>query len=88
MKKKGVTNVNCIFTGYLLSTPINKRIDILLSIIGCALFITTGVLVLQEWQSGIIIYKTDTHKLAVTKGWLAIVNGALFLFDVVFTFRD
>lgn len=33
--------------GYILSTPINKRIDIFFSLIGCALFIATGALILQ-----------------------------------------
>ncbi|XP_055305105.1 uncharacterized protein LOC129569902 [Sitodiplosis mosellana] len=78
-----------LFAGYILSTPINKRIDIFFSLIGCALFIATGALILQDWNGGIhSALRTETHKLAVAKGWLAIVNGVLFFLDVIFTFRD
>lgn len=74
------------FAGHTLSTPINKRIDIFFSLIGAALFIATGVLIIQEWEDAFI--KNDTRKFALTKGALAIVNGVLFLLDALFTFRD
>lgn len=75
--------------GYILSTPINKRIDIFFSLIGCALFIASGSLILNDWNDGVhSVLKTETHKLAITKGSLSIANGILFLADVVFTFRD
>jgi len=79
-----------LFSGYLLSTPINKRIDIFFSLLGCVLFIATGALILQEWNDDLFhsTFKTEARKLAMTKGSLAIVNGILFFFDVVFTFRD
>lgn len=79
-----------LFTGYLLSTPINKRIDIFFSLIGCALFIASGALIIQEWNDDLIhsTFKTDARKLALTKGGLAIVNGIIFFCDVIFTFRD
>lgn len=75
-----------VFAGYLLSTPVNKRIDIFYSLIGCALFIASGVLIIQEWEDAIL--KTDARKMALTKGSLAIANGVLFFFDTIFTFRD
>lgn len=74
-----------LFAGYLMGTPINKKIDIFFSLIGCAMFIASGVLVLQAWESG---FKTERRRLAISKGSLAIVNGVLFFFDAVFTFRD
>lgn len=79
-----------LFAGYLLSTPINKRIDIFFSLIGCVLFIATGALIIQEWNDDLIhsTFKTEARKLALTKGGLAIVNGIIFFCDVIFTFRD
>lgn len=75
-----------LFAGYLLSNPINKKLDVFFSLIGCAMFIASGVLILREWENS--IWNTDTKKIAIAKGSLAIVNGVLFLFDAVFTFRD
>lgn len=74
-----------LFAGYMMGNPINKKIDIFFSLIGCAMFIASGVLILQEWESG---FKTERRRLAISKGSLAIVNGVLFFFDSVFTFRD
>jgi len=75
-----------LFAGYLLNTPINKRIDIFFSLIGAALFIATGVMVIQHWDNA--VFKTETRKLALTKGGLSIVNGVLFFLDTILTFRD
>ncbi|XP_031632187.1 uncharacterized protein LOC116346338 [Contarinia nasturtii] len=78
-----------LFAGYILSTPINKRIDIFFSLIGCALFIATGALILRDWDNGFhSVVNSETHKLAMWKAWLSIVNGVLFFLDVIFTFRD
>jgi uncharacterized membrane protein len=75
-----------LFAGYLLNTPSNKRIDIFISIIGCALFIACGVKVIDIWND--TFFKTDERTMALSKGGLSIVNGVLFLVDVFFTFRD
>lgn len=74
-----------LFAGYMMGNPINKKIDIFFSLIGCAMFIASGVLILQAWESG---FKTERRRLAISKGSLAVVNGVLFFFDSVFTFRD
>ncbi|XP_058444897.1 uncharacterized protein LOC131426295 [Malaya genurostris] len=74
-----------LFAGYLLGNPINKKIDLFFSLLGCAMFIASGVLILQAWESG---FKTDRRRMAISKGSLAIINGVLFFFDAVFTFRD
>uniref|UniRef100_T1E390 Putative membrane protein n=1 Tax=Psorophora albipes TaxID=869069 RepID=T1E390_9DIPT len=74
-----------LFAGYLLSNPINKKIDLFFSLLGCAMFIASGVLILQAWESG---FKTDRRRMAIGKGSLAIINGVLFFIDAVFTFRD
>lgn len=101
-----------VFAGYIMSTPINKRIgkpltvlssdrklnfqiisDVFFSLIGCALFITSGVLILQYWNDTTVgkvigFASNDRKSVGITKGSLAIVNGIVFLVDVVFTFRD
>lgn len=82
-----------LFAGYLMNTPINKRIDLFYSLVGCAMFITSGVLIIQFWNDSVggkVIgwASSDRKNLGITKGSLAIVNGILFLVDVVFTFRD
>lgn len=57
------------------------------------MFITSGVLIIQFWNDSVggkVIGWASSEKknLGITKGSLAIVNGILFLVDVVFTFRD
>ncbi|XP_055616229.1 uncharacterized protein LOC129762206 [Toxorhynchites rutilus septentrionalis] len=74
-----------LFAGYLISNPINKKLDLFFSLLGCAMFIASGVLILEAWESG---FKTERRRLAISKGSLAIINGVLFFFDSVFTFRD
>lgn len=74
-----------LFAGHLLGNPINKKIDLFFSLLGCAMFIASGVLVLQAWESG---FKTDRRRMAISKGALAIINGAVFFVDSIFTFRD
>lgn len=77
--------------GYILSTPINKRIDIFFSLIGAALFITSGSIILHDWnneKNSILPHLGANKDLIPIKGGLAIVNGIIFLLDVVFTFRD
>jgi len=75
-----------LFLGNLINTPINKRLDLFYSLVGCAMFIATGVLVLKEWEDA--VFKTDRRKMAIAKGSLSIVNGVLFLIDAVLAFRD
>lgn len=69
-----------------MNTPINKRIDIFFSLVGAALFIATGVMVIQHWEDAFI--KSDTRKLALAKGSVAIINGVIFFLDTILTFRD
>jgi hypothetical protein len=75
-----------LFAGYILNTPINKRIDIFFSLIGAGLFIAAGVMVIQHWEDSFI--KTETRKIALSKGGVSIANGILFFFDTIMTFRD
>lgn len=75
--------------GYILGTPINKRIDIFFSLIGAALYITCGILVFQDWNKGFHDhFDSDASKYAKAKAGLSIVQGVLFIIDIFFTFRD
>jgi hypothetical protein len=57
------------------------------------MFIASGVLILQYWNdttAGKVhgFFSNDNKSLGITKGSLAVINGIVFLVDVVFTFRD
>lgn len=71
--------------GHLVKSEIPKGIDIFYSLIGCLTFTTSGVLIIEEWQYG---FRTRTRDLAMLKGSIAIINGVLFGFDCIFTFKD
>jgi len=68
-----------------MKTPINKRLDIFYSVLGCIMFILSGVLIIQAWEHS---FRTRTRDLAITKASVAIINGIVFLFDGIFTFRE
>ncbi|XP_055682812.1 protein snakeskin-like [Lutzomyia longipalpis] len=74
-----------LFVCYLINSPIHKRHDIFYSLVGCVLFIAAGALIIQEWENA---FKTDRRKIALSKGSLSIINGAIFLFDIFFVFRS
>lgn len=71
-------------SGYVINAPLHKSIDTFFSLVGCLMFITSGILIIEEWEGAL---KTDVRRSAIAKGSLAIVNGLLFLFDVFFTYR-
>lgn len=68
-----------------MQAPLNKRVDLFFSIIGSAMFIASGVLIIEAWEHS---FRTKTRDLAITKGSVSIINGVIFLFDTIFTFRD
>ncbi|XP_067640991.1 uncharacterized protein [Eurosta solidaginis] len=74
-----------IFAGGLMRAPIHRRIDIFYSVLGCGLFIASGVFIIEAWEYS---FRTRTRDLALIKASLSIVNGVLFGFDAIFTFRD
>ncbi|XP_030566062.1 uncharacterized protein LOC115766316 isoform X1 [Drosophila novamexicana] len=74
-----------VFAGVLMRAPIHKRIDIFFSVLGCALFVASGVFIIEAWEFS---FRTRTRDLALIKASLSIVNGVLFGFDAIFTFRD
>lgn len=68
-----------LFAGGMMGTPVNRRVDLFFSLMGCVLFIAAGALII------------DNHKNSggsiVAKGSLSIVEGILFFIDAVLTFR-
>lgn len=72
---------------YLLGNPINKHIDIFLSIIAIPLFTATGIFIVRFWTSGIrASLNSPQRKWGMWKGSLSISNGGLFLIDALLTF--
>ncbi|CRL04712.1 CLUMA_CG017772, isoform A [Clunio marinus] len=71
--------------GYLMKANINKRIMLFYSLLGSALFITSGVFIIQSWDRA---FRTRTRDLAMTKGVVSIINGVIFFMDTIFTFRQ
>ncbi|XP_018563589.1 protein snakeskin-like [Anoplophora glabripennis] len=72
------------FAGYIMSTPINKRIDIFFSLVGCAIFVAAGALNIHIFQD---YGKSEWKDYGLAKASLSIINGALFLLDSLLTWR-
>ncbi|XP_077288749.1 uncharacterized protein LOC143913078 isoform X2 [Arctopsyche grandis] len=70
--------------GYVLQTPINRRIDIFFSLIGCTLFVASGALIIEAYQHS---SKGEYRDKQLGKASMAIINGAVFLVDAILTFR-
>ncbi|XP_026724856.1 uncharacterized protein LOC113491867 [Trichoplusia ni] len=70
--------------GYIMQTPSHKRIDIFYSLVGVALFVASGALIIDKYQHG---YKSDFRDMNLAKASLAIINGAVLLIDAVLTQR-
>uniref|UniRef100_A0A336KV20 CSON000194 protein n=1 Tax=Culicoides sonorensis TaxID=179676 RepID=A0A336KV20_CULSO len=72
-----------IMAGYLMNAHINRRIGIFYSILGGAMFLASGVFIIEAWERA---YRTRTRDLAITKGSVAIINGIIFIMDTIFAF--
>ncbi|XP_023711236.1 uncharacterized protein LOC111866485 isoform X1 [Cryptotermes secundus] len=74
-----------ILTGIFTGQPINKRIDIFYSLVGCALFIAAGSFVIQYFDG--YYGSKETRNIGLSKGAMAIITGVVFLVDSVLSFR-
>lgn len=72
------------FAGYVISSPINKKIDIFYSLVGCAIFVAAGALNIKHYENG---WKGDHRDYGLAKGSMAIINGIFFLLDALITWR-
>nr|XP_012226718.1 PREDICTED: uncharacterized protein LOC105674752 [Linepithema humile] len=73
-----------LFIGSVMGTPVNRRVDLFFSLIGCALFIAVGALNIDYFQKQ---YKTSFRDTGLAKGSLCIIEGIIFLVDAFLTFR-
>ncbi|XP_069691333.1 uncharacterized protein [Periplaneta americana] len=73
-----------VLVGIFTSTPINKRIDIFYSLVGCALFIAAGSFVIEHYDH---YPKGKTRDTGLSKGAMAIINGVVFFVDALLSFR-
>ncbi|XP_013199090.1 uncharacterized protein LOC106141999 [Amyelois transitella] len=70
--------------GYVMQTPSHKRIDIFYSLVGVALFVASGAIIIDRYQHA---SKNDYTNKNLAKASLAIINGAVLLIDAVLTQR-
>ncbi|XP_044731760.1 uncharacterized protein LOC123294705 [Chrysoperla carnea] len=70
--------------GHLSSSP-GRKLDAFYSLLGAALFIASGAFAIKYSDS--FFNSKETKNYAMAKGILAIINGALFLVDSLFTWR-
>lgn len=74
-----------IFIGLFTGTPISARLDMFYVLIGAALFIASGVMS-YNYYSGYAL-KSSYVNTGLTKAWLSILNGIVFVVDAAFTYR-
>lgn len=70
--------------GYIMQTPSHKRIDIFYSLVGVALFVASGAVIIDKFQH---YGKSELKDKNLAKASLSIINGALLLVDAVLTQR-
>jgi hypothetical protein len=73
-----------LFAGALMSTPINRRLDLFFSVLGVALFITVGALNIDFFER---FQRSEMRNIGLAKGSISIIEGALFLCDAFLTYR-
>ncbi|XP_070155983.1 protein snakeskin [Polyergus mexicanus] len=73
-----------LFIGSVMGTPVNRRVDLFFSLIGCALFVAAGSLNINYFDKRV---KTSFRDTGLAKGSLSIIEGAIFLVDAFLTFR-
>ncbi|XP_014616402.1 PREDICTED: uncharacterized protein LOC106793741 [Polistes canadensis] len=74
-----------LFAGSLMATPVNRRVDLFFSLIGCALFVAAGALNIKYFDQ--IPYKSSFRDTGLAKGSISIIQGVLFLVDAFLTFK-
>ncbi|XP_043658678.1 uncharacterized protein LOC122623536 [Drosophila teissieri] len=72
-----------LLVGHVVNSLVEKRLNALFSLIGCLLFVASGALVIDEWQSGTLFVPSDRKRQAVGTGSLMIINSAVFLLDTL-----
>ncbi|XP_026488306.1 uncharacterized protein LOC113395010 [Vanessa tameamea] len=70
--------------GYVMQTQAHKRIDIFYSLVGVALFVASGAMLIDRFQN---YSKSEFRDKNLAKASLSIINGAILLIDAVLTQR-
>ncbi|XP_046959794.1 uncharacterized protein LOC124529900 [Vanessa cardui] len=70
--------------GYVMQTQAHKRIDIFYSLVGVALFVASGAVLIDRFQN---YSKSEFRDKNLAKASLSIINGAILLIDAVLTQR-
>ncbi|EDW06934.2 protein snakeskin [Drosophila mojavensis] len=71
-----------LLIGHFINSVVEKRLNALLSLLGCILFVASGALVIDEWHDAYDFLK-DRKRNALAAGSLMIINGAVFLLDML-----
>ncbi|KAH8416537.1 hypothetical protein KR222_007792 [Zaprionus bogoriensis] len=71
-----------LLIGHVLGSVVEKRLNALISLLGCILFVASGALVIDEWHDQYDFLK-DRKRNAIAAGSLMIINGAVFLLDTL-----
>ncbi|XP_029044864.1 uncharacterized protein LOC117601835 [Osmia lignaria lignaria] len=74
-----------LFAGSLFGAPVDRRVDLFFSLVGCVLFIVAGALNIDFFSN--LAYKGSFRDTGIAKGVISLVEGVLFLVDAFFTYR-
>lgn len=70
-------------SGHVIGSVVEKRLNALISLLGCILFVTSGALVIDKWHDYVNLLGRDNKRYAIATGSLMIINGAVFLLDTL-----
>lgn len=71
-----------IYLGHVIGSLMEKRLNALISLLGCLLFLASGALVIDEWHDT-FEWMNEHKRKAMAAGALMIINGAVFLLDTL-----
>ncbi|KAL7745162.1 hypothetical protein ACLKA6_008217 [Drosophila palustris] len=71
-----------LLVGHVIGSVVEKRLNALISLLGCILFVASGALVIDEWHDAYDFLK-ERKRNAIAAGSLMIINGAVFLLDTL-----
>ncbi|XP_076671575.1 uncharacterized protein LOC143370396 isoform X2 [Andrena cerasifolii] len=74
-----------LFAGSIMGTPVNRRVDLFFSLIGCVLFIVVGALNIDYFSN--LVFKSSFRSTGIAKGVISIAEGVLMFGDAFLTFR-
>ncbi|XP_012266252.2 protein snakeskin-like [Athalia rosae] len=76
-----------LFAASLMGTPVNRRVDLFFSVVGCVLFVIAGGIAIHYFKTLPSYSTNELRNIGLSKGSMAIIEAAFFLADAIFTFR-